>query len=146
MAEILVAVDGSARSNRIVEFSCELARQMSSSILLLYVGKTEPEPEGVRDFARAEHLRDAYATYLQDVGNSVTSKLREEIEKQHVPFRALVEFGDPAKTILALADSSQAKMIVVGLTGLHNIGLLRSLGSVARRVVENAKCPVVVVP
>ncbi len=57
----------------------------------------------------------------------------------------MTEFGNPVERILETARLQDAVMIVVGLHGQHSIGLIRSLGSIARRVIENASCPVLVV-
>ena len=145
--EVLVAVDGSERSDRIVDYASDFAKRTSLPILLVYVvKKLEEEPEGVREFEKVEKFQDAYANYFQGIGDAVTTRLGERIAKQEVPYRVLIEFGNPAERILALSKSENSKFIVVGLRGLHGVALMRSLGSVARRVVENAECPVLVVP
>ena len=104
------------------------------------------EPVGVKAFEESEHYQGAYATYLEQVGKDVTSKLGESIEKQNISYVTMTEFGDPVERILGIARLQNAKMIVLGLHGHHSVGLIRSLGSVARRVMENATCPVLVVP
>ncbi|MDG6905860.1 MAG: universal stress protein [Nitrososphaerota archaeon] len=57
----------------------------------------------------------------------------------------LTEFGNPVERIIEAARIQDARIIVMGLHGLHNVGLIRSLGSVTRRVIENASCPVLIV-
>ena len=147
MSKIVVAIDGSKHSEKVVDVSCQLAGELGSSIILCYITRRMPEePEGVRAFEESEHYEEAYSNYLQEVGKAVTTKLAERMEKQNIPYATMAEFGDPVKRILEIARLQDAKMIVLGLHGKHNIGLLRSLGSVARRVIENAECPVLVVP
>ena len=51
-----------------------------------------------------------------------------------------------ADEILNVANVEKVRMIVMGIKGLHGLAKIRSLGSVTRRVVENADCPVLVVP
>jgi nucleotide-binding universal stress UspA family protein len=147
MNDILVAIDGSGHSDKVVDFATNLAKNSGSSVRLLYVVKKLAEkPEGVREFEHAENFHDAYAEYLQDLGNSVTSKLGARIKESGVEFETLVEVGNPAEIITDTARADKAKYIVVGLKGLHGVARLRSLGSIARRVIENAHCPVFVVP
>ncbi len=143
MAEILVAVDGSKHSDKIVEYSCELARRLSSTIILLYVSTYpdliseylgisggSPAPKAAPFVARAE---------------KVTSKLEEKIQAVGLPHEVLFESGDPAEKILANASGRKVDMIVIGLKGLHGVDRIRSLGSVARKVIESSPCPVLVV-
>ncbi len=51
-----------------------------------------------------------------------------------------------ADEILNVANVEKVRMIVIGIKGLHGLAKIRSLGSVTRRVAENAECPVLVVP
>lgn len=125
----------------------DLSKRTSLPILLVYVIKDgQEEPEAIKEFEKAEHFHDAYVNYLQELGKKVTMKLKQVAEKENIPCRTIVEIGNPAERILNLAEAGDSKFIVVGLKGLHGINRVRSLGSVSRRVVENAKCPVLVVP
>ncbi len=147
MDEVLAAVDGSEQSYKVVDTACDFAKSKSAGVLLVYVMKVpSEEPEGVIAFETAEHYPDAYTDYLQQVGAEVTSKLRERIEKTGVKCRVVTPTGNPANEILSIAEIEKSKAIVLGLKGLHGIGRVRSLGSVARRVIENSKTPVLVVP
>lgn len=147
MNDILVAVDGSGHSEKVVDFAIDLAKKSGCNVKLLYVvKKLVDEPEGVKEFERAENFRDAYAKYLQELGDSVTRKLAERIKNSGVQYETLVEVGNPSEFIIDTARADDAKYIVVGLKGLHGVGRLRSLGSTARRVIENSNCPVFVVP
>ena len=139
---IMVAVDGSKHSDAIVEYSCKLARKLTASVTLIYVstypdlvseyieiGGRSPSPSAVQYVRRAE---------------DVTSKLTQKMEVADIPYDVLLEIGDPSETIVRKAMEKSADMIVVGLTGLHGLGKIRSLGSVARRVIETSPCPVIV--
>ena len=141
--EILVAIDGSKHSEKVVDFGIVLAKSSGASIRLVHVvKKPEKEPEGIREFELAENYEGAYAEYLQNI----TRQLAERIAKANVKYESVVVLGNPAVSILEMAKSVEARYIVVGLKGLHGAGRLRSLGSVARRIIENSSCPVLVVP
>ena len=147
MQEILVAVDGSKQSEQVVDSAIDLAKRTSLPILLVYVMKdVREEPEAVKEFEKVEHFHDAYANYLKEIGDSVTGRMTERIEKSNISCRTIVELGNPAERILKIADDSKSSFVVVGLKGLHGVERIRSLGSVSRRIVENAHCPVMVVP
>jgi len=147
MNEILVAVDGSKHSFKIVDVACEIAKSLSTGIVLVYVMHLQDqEPEGIRAFEKAEQYPDAYADYLQDLGEEVTSKLSDTITKAGVQVRSVTPSGNAAAEILDVAEVDKVKMIVVGVKGLHGLSRIRSLGSVARRVIENSSVPVLTVP
>ena len=61
-----------------------------------------------------------------------------------MPVDCHVVYGDPAETILAHADKLGANEIVIGSHGAHPV-VAAVLGSVAYRVVQEARVPVVVV-
>lgn len=147
MSEILVAVDGSRHSFDVVDVACEIAKGLSAGILLVYsIQENEEEPEGVRAFEKAEQYSDAFADYLQELGEEVTSKLSDVIKKAGIPVRTITPTGNPAEEILSVAEVENPKLIVVGVKGQHGIARFRALGSVARNVVENSKIPVLCVP
>jgi nucleotide-binding universal stress UspA family protein len=147
MPSILVAVDGSAHSKKVVEYSSDVAKRLSASVTLVYVIKNPPEEtQEIVEYEKAENFPDAYANYLRGLGNAVVSKLAKPFEGRGVSCRTLVEYGNPAERILEVALTDKSEMIIVGLRGLHGVARIRSLGSVSRRVIENALCPVIVVP
>jgi nucleotide-binding universal stress UspA family protein len=144
MFEILVAVDGSDFSEKVVEFSCELAKKLSYGIALVYVSKN---PDLVEEYigvgSRAPSQRAA--PYVQ-VAERLTSKFAEYVSEQGIPVEVILETGNPSDKIITIALFRKTSLIAIGLRGLHGIGRIRSLGSVSRQVLEEAPCPVIVVP
>ena len=147
MSNLVVAVDGSKLSEKVVDVACQVARKLSESMVLIHIMRGMPEePEGVKAFEDTEHYREAYTDYLEQVGKSIMTKLEARVESQGVKYTSLMEFGNPVEHILETAKLQNAPMIVLGLHGLHYAGRIRTLGSISRRVIENATCPVLVVP
>jgi nucleotide-binding universal stress UspA family protein len=147
MEEILVAVDGSEHSLRVADYASELAKNLSSKILLVcVVNLPSSEPEAITALAKSERYPDAFSVYLQGISEEIARKVSERLQKSGVESRVITPSGNPATEILEIAEAEKTKMIVIGLKGLHGIARLRSLGSVARRVIENSTRPVVVVP
>ncbi len=147
MNEILVAVDGSKHSFKVVDVACDLAKRLSAGILLVSVIQLPTrEPEEVEQFERVEQYPDAYADYLKELSDDVTSKFTDEIQKAGVPVRATTPSGHPSAEILEVARVEQPEMIVIGVKGLHGLAVFKSMGSVARHVIENSTVPVLVVP
>jgi nucleotide-binding universal stress UspA family protein len=145
--ELLLAVDGSNHSLKVAAYASELAKSLSSKILLVsVVNLPSKEPEEIAAFEAVERYPDAFAEYLTKVSEEVTSKIRGVLEKSGVESRTITPSGNAAQQILEIAEAEKVKLIVIGLKGLHGLGRVRSLGSVARRVIENSTRPVVVVP
>ena len=147
MEEILVAIDGSKHSDVIVDHACDLAKKLPAKILLMHVVKKEGggSPEEFSEYARAEHDPDAFARYFQSIGEGIIEKFGARIRQRGMECETLLETGNPAERIVEEAAHRKSSAIVVGLRGLHGIDKIRTLGSVSRRVLENAHCTVVVV-
>ena len=95
----------------------------SAEIMPMYVEATEA--------ARMEHeaLAGQMAAHLQSAGVTAVPELRE---------------GDAATEILTAASASNADLIVIGTHGRTGLSRL-ILGSVARNVLQHARCSVLVV-
>lgn len=142
--EVLVAVDGSPRSSKLVSLGARLAKDLGASVHLLYVAPQNPIPEEYKDYAAHENIDEA--GYNDAVGRAIIDKLEGAVSIPGVEWDSDVEVGNPSSTIVKFASQPGVLLAVVGLRGLHGVGRVRSLGSVARRVVENSPVPVVVVP
>jgi nucleotide-binding universal stress UspA family protein len=89
---------------------------------------------------RDRELRDAHARLSALVrGDLELYRERDVAWRVHLHVRA----GKPHEEIIALAGDVGAQMIVVGR--FEHQGVLRRLGSVAHRVVEDAPCPTLAV-
>ena len=144
MGDLLVAVDGSKYSDKIVAYSCNLAKDLSKKILLIYVSKYPELIEEYIGFGGKSPVKEA-RRYVA-VAEALTSKLAKKVRDAGVPYEIILDTGNPSEQIIAKATEKKVDIIVVGLRGLHGLGRIRSLGSVARRVLENSPYPVVVIP
>ncbi|MGA2665620.1 MAG: universal stress protein [Nitrososphaerales archaeon] len=141
---LLVAVDGSPHSAKVVEYASQLARSIPSTILLLNVVQNKQVPSGYTEYARIEGL--TVQEHYEQMSQGILDDLGASLKKAGVKHEAISAVGNPAVLIIEIAKRRKASMIVVGVFGLHRFGRIRSLGSVSRRVVENATVPVVLVP
>jgi nucleotide-binding universal stress UspA family protein len=138
---ILVPVDFSDVTLRVVEMADRLASAFKSRVVLLYISEPEPEFVGfepgpvtvrsavARDF-REEHQR------LDELKKTFADGL--EITALHIQ-------GATVEKILLEAEAQKAELIVMGSHGHGSIYNLL-VGSVAEGVLKAAACPVVVVP
>lgn len=133
---ILVAVDSSELSQRVIQTLNELKIQPATKIILTHV---LPSPELDTELAA-------------DRPHTSEELLYRHVEKQLQSYQAdlpcdsdlEIVTGDPAVEIVRLAHIHQVNLIVIGNRGLT--GLKRILeGSVSSQVVADAPCSVLVI-
>jgi len=167
---ILVPVDGSKHSVKAVELASDLASKYNAEITLLHVllrghmsdglkralevevGKRKTKVENLINFplkimAEVSAKKDKQLSLeeLDYIGKYVLSNVALICQDNGVTkVIKRVEEGNPAKTILKIADDVQADMIVMGNRGLSDFqGML--VGSVSQKVSHLAKCTCVTV-
>ncbi len=143
-SELLVAIDGSKHSEKIVKYASSLAKRLKASVVLTYISPKSEVPEDYREFARNENIEEL--EYFHEIGEAILEKYSSILKLEGITHETLADFGNPAERIVLLAETRNAELIIVGMQGLHGLGRMRSLGSVSRRVVESSSIPVIVVP
>ncbi|MFP4207250.1 MAG: universal stress protein [Wenzhouxiangella sp.] len=135
---ILIGIDGSPQGDKAFAFALQLARQNQASLLccaVVYGPDIELAEASERD-ALVERRRKRISRHLQALADSVGSE-------GPTPDLHILE-GHPVEQLLGLAEREQIDHIVVGH---RSKGLFERLlmGSVAKRVVDFARCTVTVV-
>jgi len=137
----LIAVDGSEHARRAIEAVARLAKQMQSvEVVLLNVadamvfyGELPPFDFEAVERAQRQHQEQLLA---EAVAQARASGLQNVLSQSAV--------GLAAQEILRVADERGVEQIVMGTHGRGAVGSLL-LGSVAQRVVHQAKVPVLLV-
>lgn len=134
--KLLVGYDGSEEADAAFRFALDLALKYGAKVEVLAVAQI-PEPPTVAETAAV--LENAMAHYA-----SLFVELRKKAALAGVSMRAEVKVGHPAEQILHRADQEQVDAIVMGhqTRGLFGQWLA---GSVAKRVLDHARCMVIVV-
>lgn len=142
MTYIMVATDGSKGASRAVEVAAELAKVSACDLLIATVADRLIGEE-VRQLARAG---ENPADILESLANQTLRAAETDARRLGVKrIEVKTGWGDVTQSLLDVAVSSSAKMIVVGRRGRGQLaGLL--LGSVSQKLVSLAPCPVLVVP
>jgi nucleotide-binding universal stress UspA family protein len=145
ISKILIAVDGSPHSTKGVSYGAQIASATNAEIILLNVVKKLELPEGLREFAKVEHIYGLDMDLLKRGARFMLDDALGEMRRAGIKNAELeVEEGPIARTIVARAKHHRVDMIVVGSRGMGDIeGALR--GGVSSRVGHLAKCPVLVV-
>jgi nucleotide-binding universal stress UspA family protein len=132
LKKILFPTDFSHTGDAALEMATALARDSGATILIVHV------EESPNVYAGGE--------FYYGIPNPPTDELRRMLEEVR-PLDASVAYdhrlltGDPAATIVRLAEEEDVDMIVLGTHG--RTGLLRMvMGSVAEAIVRHANCPV----
>jgi nucleotide-binding universal stress UspA family protein len=81
---------------------------------------------------------------LDDLRRAAQHKLGDELARVAMDGEAITKSGPAAQTIIDLADSAPAELVVVGTHGRTGLARL-TLGSTAEAVIESAHCSVLVV-
>lgn len=150
LTKILVPYDGSKYSVRALTRAMELAHNLDSEIFLLSVvnvGYISP-PGLLHGLVKSKKEKDAVKKWAKTVKADAEKMLKNALKKcesKGISASYKIEEGDIAGKILDFEKRKKITLIVIGSHGLHGLGKLKTLGSVSRRVSENAKSPVLIV-
>ena len=139
---ILVPVDGSETSLQAVSKAAELAKAFNSEVTAVYVLDPYPFTGVGADFAygQAQYLSAATAE-----ANKALEDVTERMKDTGVTVKTLVGEGHALhEGIVRVGENGGADLIVMGSHGRRGLEKL-VLGSVAQRVLQTAKVPVLVV-
>lgn len=140
--KILVAIDLSDASEKVVGVAKYLAKATDGDVRVLHVAEAEPDFVGYD--AGPEVVRDQVAKEFRDEHRGVQA-LAESLRKAGVSAKALLIKGPIIDTVLAEAKRFDADLLVVGS---HGFGALYDLlvGSSSRGILKSTEIPVLVVP
>jgi nucleotide-binding universal stress UspA family protein len=138
MKQILIATDGSPSAQEAVDVGLELAKEQGADVTFVHVTSAE-EVRGGRGGAHAY-------THGEEIDESETAlKAAADAAEEAGVSHALERIsGETVETIVALADTKNADMIVLGSRG-RNAVASALLGSVSHGVLRHASRPVLVV-
>lgn len=136
--KILVPVDGSKFSVHAVKLAKRLAPYHNSSLLLIHV----LDVAVVKQLQRlGNKSHDEIMVEMEKNARGFLKSMALEVEEQHTPVEMTIKEGVPHEAILQEAERWQADLIIMGKLGKRGIGRIL-LGSVAERVIEFSKLPV----
>lgn len=135
--KILIATDGSKRTQSAVDTGLELARQHKSKVYAAYVVDTVTFTTIPMDVTWENMYQ-----LLKDEGEDAVTRVKDAAGGVDVETHVLE--GNPAVEITKFAKDNSVDLIVVGTLGKSGIDRIL-LGSVAEKVVRIAPCPVLVI-
>ncbi|MDH3355016.1 MAG: universal stress protein [Chromatiales bacterium] len=137
--QILVAVDFSEHSERVIEKAVDMAHQQGAAVNVIHV---------VDYFPMMDSAYDGALAYSVDMTDELVESSRKRLDEfggryQLTSEQLSVEVGAVRKEIISAAEKIDADLIVIGSHGWRGIDLL--LGSTADGVLHHAGCDVLVV-
>jgi nucleotide-binding universal stress UspA family protein len=142
---ILVATDFSAASRAALEHAGQLAERFGSTIDVLHAWE-EPHSLGPDDgFPIHGPVYQTLEQFARERAGQAMDQFLNSLEPRGAfRVRGRIEMGDPAETILRVAAEDAYDLVVMGTHGWTGLKRLL-LGSVARKVVGKATCPVLTI-
>ena len=134
---IVLAFDGSDYSNKALQCAKSMAERFEATLWLVHVFHNPSDLLGYTDYEKLYARRKSAAQAVLDDAKqkfgTTTFIVNEELHE-----------GPEAESILKVAENRKADLIVMGTRGLGAVkGFL--VGSVSRKVIHYASCPVMVV-
>jgi nucleotide-binding universal stress UspA family protein len=128
--KVLVAVDGSKKANKALEYAIQLCRHFKAKMTLLHVEEGE--------LFRLEPKE------TKRVGEQILAESAGKAKAENVACDVRLEFGNPARTILKVAKEEDYDLIVLGSRGVSGVKRFL-LGSTSADVSMHAQRSVLIV-
>jgi len=150
MTKILVPHDGTEMSDKALNKALEFAKAFNSKVIILNVIDDTFVPPGITmaflsEKTSLEEARTKVIKYLKQGAESLLKARMEEAKSLGIDTRFVLAVGSPSVEIVNFANTEGIGLIVMGSRQLGTLDKIKGLGSVARRVSENASCPVMIV-
>jgi nucleotide-binding universal stress UspA family protein len=142
MRRVLLAVDFSDFTRRLLEVGTGVARAFGAEVYLVHA--EAPEPEFVGWDVGPQSVRDSVARRVRQVHRDLQA-LADQARAAGLDATPLLVQGPATEKLLAEARRLGADLIVMGTHGHGRLHRLL-LGSVGEGVLRQAPCPVLFVP
>jgi nucleotide-binding universal stress UspA family protein len=134
---IVIALDGSDYSHKALSCAKSIAERFEANLWLVHAFSTPSDYRAYTDYEKLFARRKAAA-------QAVLDDARQKLGHTSLVVNDELCEGPEAESILKEVDKCKADLIVMGTRGLGTLkGLL--VGSISRKVIHYASCPVMVV-
>lgn len=146
MRRILVPVDYSEPSRKVLELAAEIARHLGGELTVVHVWECMPHaPPDLKVKGKDGKMKKLGDVIRENAEREMQQFLKDAKLPKGLPVKSSVESGDAAKAILADLETGEFDLLVMGTHGRGGVKHL-VLGSVAEKVVRSSKIPVITVP
>jgi nucleotide-binding universal stress UspA family protein len=136
--KILLPTDGSKASYDAAKHAIWAAKSCDAELIVLNVVESSKLPEMV-----PVEVEASLKKMLMEEGNTALDGVSELLDKE-IKVSYTIKEGSPATIILQTIENKNVDLVVMGTSGKHRLDRL-FMGSVAEKVVRNAKCAVTII-
>jgi len=137
---ILVPVDGSKTALKALKHACKLFRNFEDLNVTLMSVHDDIALRNARSLVGSKAVDE----YLKQLAEQDLDTSRKLLDKEGIAYTVAIRTGHVAQEIVQLADSERFDLIVMGNKGRSALRDLL-IGSVAQRVLAQAKTPILLV-
>jgi nucleotide-binding universal stress UspA family protein len=141
---IILTLDGSELAEKALPDAVAIAKQFSSTLIVLRVVPPVIQPMNVDYGMSAPYGYEKILEAETDAANDYLKPIVEQIQGSGVTVETATPLGEPATAILDLAAERNAGMIVMATHGRSGFRRL-VFGSVADRVLREATIPILLI-
>ena len=135
--KILVAVDGSSQSDKVIEKTIEYLALVEAKVILVHCHRKFSTVLG-------QPYRDKEIPLIKKHSQQLIDPYVERLRENRISTEAMLMEEPAGAAIVDIATIEQCDLIIMGSRGLTNLaGLI--VGSVTNRVLQTAPCSVLVV-
>jgi nucleotide-binding universal stress UspA family protein len=150
-SKILLPHDGTEISDKALEKSKEFAKAFNAELYILHIIEHIPIPPSLilgneRQWI-AESRRSIAKKLKEGWLKMAKEKINPVLEKENIKFKITASTDEQplSEQILKFASDNKVNLIIVGSKRLNKISKIKALGSVSRKISENADCPVMII-
>ena len=147
--------DGSEMSDKALDKGMDFSKAFKSEIIILHIVDDRLIPSSVilgliGDKSGFEDAKMQALNILKVGAEAMLKDRMEKVKANGIKVRFITGMGSPAEGIVDVAENEHADLIVMGNRELkrekeYSAGILKLLGSMARRVSESADSAVLIV-
>ena len=126
---IVLATDGKLHSNNAVDYAFTYAKNFNESLYVVKVITSRMEAD---------------IDYVLETIHEAFEKLKQRGEEEGTETHTLIEYGQPAESVMALAERLDASAIIIGTSEKTTLDRV-ILGSISDHIVRSARSTVIVV-
>ena len=151
ISKILLPHDGTEISDNTLEKSKEFAKAFNAELHILHVIEHIPIPPSLilgNDRQWIAQTRRSIAKKLKEGWIKMAKeKINPILEKENIKFNIIVSTDEQpvSEQILKYLSDNKIDLIIIGSQRLNKFSKIKALGSVSRKISENADCPVMII-
>ena len=144
--KILVPVDGSHICLHAEELAAAIAKNFKSKVTVIHVVSHDLLHVGLESrYGVPPSVRTEITNWFLQTGKKIVWDAEALFKEEGIDVDArVIEYEDPAETVLRVAKDEGHDLVVMGNRGETEVEVF-SLGSVAEKVSRHAECPVLIV-